>query len=92
MVDLMEFQLRLLGHFFGEGTTMPCSLPATIILCLTIPDIFQCNTMVVRLQESNVWNDPKMCCSLRAFVGHRFVPHSSTLGFLVAVPTRAILY
>jgi hypothetical protein len=91
-VNLTEFQLRLLGHFFGEGTTMPHSLPATILLCLTVPDVFQCDSFVVCLQESNVWNDPKMCCYFRAFVGHGFVLRSSTLGFLVAFPTRALLY
>jgi hypothetical protein len=59
MVDLTEFQLRLLDHFFGEGTTMPRSVPAPVLLCLTVPDNFQCDTMGVRQQESNVRNEPK---------------------------------
>jgi hypothetical protein len=78
MVDLTEFQLRLLGHFFGEGTTMTRVLPAPVILCPTVPDVCQCDSFVVCHHESNVRNDPKMCCSFRAFVGHVLVPRSST--------------
>jgi hypothetical protein len=90
-VDLTEFQLHLLGHFFGEGTTMPRSLPTTVLLCPTILDIFQCDTMVMRLQESNVWNDPNMPCSLRAFVGHRFVAALLDFGIFGCVSYQGII-
>jgi hypothetical protein len=85
MVDLTEFQLRLLGHFFGEGTTMTRVLPAPILLCLTVPDVCQYDSFVVCRRESNVRNDPKMCCSFRAFVGHVLVPRSSTFAIFGSV-------
>jgi hypothetical protein len=88
MVDLTEFQLRLLGHFFGEGTTMTRVLPAPVVLCLTVPDVCQCDSFVVCHHESNVWNDPKMCCSFRAFVGHVLVPRSSTFAIFGCVSYR----